>query len=311
MTVIETINLTKEFKGKGGRPPKKAVDNLNLKIESGEIFGFLGPNGAGKTTTINIILGFLFPTAGEVKLFGESPFENAKVKYKVGYMPEVSYYYRYMRAGELLDAYGRLFGLSKNQRSKRIEELLAMVGLLEERNTYLREFSKGMLQRFSLAQALINDPELLILDEPTTGLDPLGRKEMRDIILRLHKAGKTIFFSSHELSAVELVCTRIGILHQGKLVLDGELNSILGKEYGMKIEVTNANEQLIDLLTPMQVLVSLEGNRATITLNEKKRLFPLLQILEQAGVQIEAITPLRKSLEDVFIKALQGESVNQ
>ena len=225
--LILTEGLVKEYKSTIGKGNVRVIDNLNLKIEEGEVFAFIGPNGAGKTTTIKLLLNFIFPTEGKILLFGKPPNDTSTRK-GIGFLPESSYYYRYLNPVELLDMYGRIFRIGKRERLKKIEELLSMVGLEDFRHMPLRNFSKGMLQRLGLAQALINDPALLILDEPTSGLDPIVRREIRDILRRLNQDGKTIFFSSHELSEVEMISHRVGILNRGRLIRVDRLNELVG-----------------------------------------------------------------------------------
>jgi len=204
----------------------KALDNLSLEVYKGEIFGFLGPNGAGKTTTIKALLGFIYSDSGEISLFGESH-KSLLVRKNIGFMPEIANYYWYLTPVEMLKMYGELFCMDKQKVEERIDELLSLVELEQTKNILMKNFSKGMMQKVSFAQALINDPELLILDEPTGGLDPISRMTMRDTIKRLRDKGKTIFFSSHELSEVELICDRVGILNKGKLLKSGKLAELL------------------------------------------------------------------------------------
>lgn len=205
----------------------RAVNGLSLAIRQGEILGFLGTNGAGKTTTIKMLLGFFRPDEGRVTVQGGDPCEPA-ARRKIGYMPETAYYYPYLNVRELLSFYGGLCGMPKSAIRKRSEELIARVGLLDAGNRLLRTYSKGMLQRAGIAQALLHDPDLLILDEPFTGLDPLARIHFRDLILELRQQGKTVFFSSHELSEAELICDRVAILKQGGLVLCGAVGEVAG-----------------------------------------------------------------------------------
>ncbi len=224
--VLEIIELTKVFRDFWGRDRVKAVDGLNLDVKRGEVFGLLGPNGSGKTTTVRIVLGLLFPTNGAVRLFGRSPRE-VDVKQRVGYMPEESNLYSYLNAEETLDFFARLFGLARSERRRRAEALIDMVGLKRARMRPVGEYSKGMARRIGLAQSLINDPDLLILDEPTTGLDPVGAREMKDLILTLRDRGKTIFLCSHLLADVEEVCDRIAILYGGKQRALGPVEKLL------------------------------------------------------------------------------------
>jgi len=220
---IEFHDVTVIYKG---NKPKKALDRLNIEIYPGEIFGFLGPNGAGKTTAIKAILGLLYPVSGEIFLFGQSP-RKAHSREKVGYMPEIATYYWYLTPRELLRMYGTFFHLDRDTIRKRTDEFLDLVGLSDSADILMKNFSKGMMQKVSVVQALINDPDLLILDEPTGGLDPIARITMRDLIKKLKSRGKTIFFSSHELSEVELISDRIAILKNGKVQRQGSLNKLL------------------------------------------------------------------------------------
>ena len=222
-TIVETRNLRVEFRSKDSPQGRKlAVKDLNLQVRAGEVFGFLGPNGAGKTTTMNVLLGFVNATAGDAYLFGVNVREPI-ARRRIGYLPELTYYYKFLTAEELLRFYARTFGLTRAETDRRIDELLKLVELEHARKRPIKTYSKGMQQRVGLAQALINDPDLLILDEPTSGLDPLGRMKVREIIQRLKNAGKTVFFSSHELGEVETVCDRVAIIQQGELKVEGRV----------------------------------------------------------------------------------------
>ena len=223
---IEIKNLLVRYPSpKRGVPPKIAVSELNLEIRSGEVFGLLGPNGAGKTTTMNVLLGFVNATAGDAKIFGLTAREP-QARQRLGYLPELTYYYKFLSAEELLRFYAEIFGIPKPQREKRIDDVLKLVDLEQARKRLIKTYSKGMQQRVGLAQALINNPDLLILDEPTSGLDPVGRMQVREIIQRLKSEGKTVLFSSHELGEVETVCDRVAILHEGKLRVVGAVDAL-------------------------------------------------------------------------------------
>lgn len=225
--ILETKDLRVEFKGQGpGNARKVAVKDLNLKVGAGEVFGFLGPNGAGKTTTMNVLLGFVNATGGAAYLFGVDVREPI-ARQRIGYLPELTYYYKFLTAEELLRFYARIFGINRAEADRRIEQLLKLVELEHARKRPIKTYSKGMQQRVGLAQALINNPDLLILDEPTSGLDPLGRMKVREIIQRLKNEGKTVFFSSHELGEVETVCDRVAIIHQGELKVEGRVDSLI------------------------------------------------------------------------------------
>jgi ABC-2 type transport system ATP-binding protein len=224
--IVEAVGLTKIFKDFWGRPKAKAVNDIDFSIFKGEIIGILGPNGSGKSTTIKMMLGLLYPSAGSVKVFSKSP-KDVKIKKHVGYLPEESYLYKYLTALETLDFFGSLFNLSKPDRRRRSEQLLDMVGLTHAANRPIGEFSKGMARRIGIAQAMINDPELLILDEPTSGLDPLGCKEVKDLIKLLKSRGKTVIICSHLLSDVEYICDKVMIMYGGKIRAVGALDDLL------------------------------------------------------------------------------------
>jgi len=224
--VIVVRGLTKIFKDFWGRPKARAVDNVSFEVKRGEVFGLLGPNGSGKSTTVKMLLGLLFPTKGHIEIFESSP-RHVPTKSRIGYLPEESYLYKYLDSDETLDFFGNLFDLPPQERKQRSEQLLEMVGLSKARRRQVGEFSKGMQRRIGLAQALINDPDLVILDEPTSGLDPLGCREVKDLILALAKRGKTVILSSHLLSDVEDVCDRVVIYYGGKIQAIGTLNELL------------------------------------------------------------------------------------
>ena len=224
--VVSIRGLTKVFKDFWNRPKARAVDNVDFDVRRGEVFGLLGPNGSGKSTTVKLLLGLLYPTKGHIEVFGHSP-RHVPTKARIGYLPEESYLYRYLNSRETLDFFGNLFHLSKGERDSRIEQLLEMVGLSQVHLRSVGEFSKGMQRRIGLAQALINDPDLVILDEPTSGLDPIGCREVKDLILALARRGKTVILSSHLLSDVEDVCDRVVIYYGGKIQAMGTLKELL------------------------------------------------------------------------------------
>jgi ABC-2 type transport system ATP-binding protein len=233
--VIQLDQLRVEFRTRElGQETKLAIRDLSLKVRAGQVFGFLGPNGAGKTTTMNVLLGFVNATGGSAKIFGVDV-RQPIARQRIGYLPEQTYYYKFLTAEELLRFYARIFRIPKAETEQRIDRILKLVELEHARKRQIRTYSKGMQQRAGLAQALINDPELLILDEPTSGLDPLGRMKVRDIIQRLRNDGKTVFFSSHELGEVETVCDRVAILHQGELKVEGSVEE-LKQQYQTHLE---------------------------------------------------------------------------
>jgi ABC-2 type transport system ATP-binding protein len=232
--VVSVRGLTKVFKDFWNRPKARAVDNVDFAVRRGEVFGLLGPNGSGKSTTVKLLLGLLNPTRGHIEVFGHSP-RHVQTKARIGYLPEESYLYRYLNSRETLDFFGNLFHLSKSDRDNRAEQLLDMVGLGKTQTRAVGEFSKGMQRRIGLAQALINDPDLVILDEPTAGLDPIGCREVKDLIIALAKRGKTVILSSHLLSDVEDVCDRVVIYYGGKIQANGTLKELLAKPDSLRI----------------------------------------------------------------------------
>ena len=232
--VVRATGLTKVFKDFWGRPKARAVDNVDFEIRRGEVFGLLGPNGSGKSTTIKLLLGLLYPTKGHVTVFGQSP-RDVATKARIGYLPEESYLYRFLNPGETLDFFGSLFQIDGPERRRRAEQLIEMVGLNQARTRTVGEFSKGMQRRIGIAQALINDPDLIILDEPTAGLDPLGCREVKDLILALAQRGKTVILSSHLLSDVEDVCDRAVIYYGGRIQAQGPLHQLLAKPDSVRI----------------------------------------------------------------------------
>jgi ABC-2 type transport system ATP-binding protein len=240
--ILQTENLGVEYRTRGlRRQIKPALKGLNLSVHAGEVFGFLGPNGAGKTTTINVLLGFIPPTRGTAYLFGIDV-RQPIARQRIGYLPEMTYYYKFLTAEELLRFYARVFGLPRLEADKRIDELLKLVELESARKRLIKTYSKGMQQRVGIAQALINNPDLLVLDEPTSGLDPLGRMKVREIIQRLKNEGKTVFFSSHELGEVETVCDRVAIINRGELKAVGGVDEVIGTNH------TNLEKAFLDII---------------------------------------------------------------
>ncbi len=246
---VKTENLTKVYKSFLGRKKVLALDKLNLDIQKGEIFGLLGPNGSGKTTTIKLLLGLIFPTGGKAYVLGK-PTNDVAIKGKIGFLPEESCFYRFLNADETLDFYGQLFRIPRKERKLRINKLVKQVRLEYARKRLLRQYSKGMLRRIGIAQALINDPDLVILDEPTSGLDPIGTRETKDIILDLKKQGKTVLLCSHLLSDVQDICDRIVILDKGKLQIAGVISELLSRKDVIEVQVRNlSNEALNEVET--------------------------------------------------------------
>ncbi len=261
MYAIETISLTKIFPDWWGRSKVIAIDNLDLQIKHNEVYGLLGPNGSGKTTTLKVLLSLLHPTKGAAYVLGGSTRES-KISSKIGYLPEESYLYKYLTARETLDFYGRIFGLSARVRKGRIDTLLEMVGLSSMANRAVGTYSKGMARRIGLAQALINDPDILILDEPTSGMDPIGTRQMKDLILQLSDRGKTILLCSHLLADVEDVCDRIGILYGGRMQIEGSVDSLLQKREETQILTSSLSDSAI---AKIKAIVEAENSDCSIT----------------------------------------------
>ena len=243
--VVRATGLTKVFKDFWGRPKARAVDNVDFEIRRGEVFGLLGPNGSGKSTTIKLLLGLLYPTKGHITVFGQSP-RDVATKARIGYLPEESYLYRFLNPGETLDFFGSLFQIDAPERRRRAEQLIEMVGLNQARTRTVGEFSKGMQRRIGIAQALVNDPDLVILDEPTAGLDPLGCREVKDLILALARRGKTVILSSHLLSDVEDVCDRAVIYYGGRIQAQGPLHQLLAKPDSVRITAPVLSRETTD-----------------------------------------------------------------
>ncbi len=241
---IKTENLTKVYKNFFGRKKVLALNKLNIDVQTGEIFGLLGPNGSGKTTTMKLLLGLIFPTEGKAYILGKST-NNTKIKNRIGFLPEESCFYRFLNADETLDFYGQLFSIPRKERRLRTNRLIGMVGLDFARKRPLRQYSKGMLRRIGIAQALINDPDLIIFDEPTSGLDPIGTRETKDIILELKRQGKTVLLCSHLLSDVQDICDRIAILDKGILQIAGAIDNLLCNKDVVEILIRNLSEESI------------------------------------------------------------------
>lgn len=282
------------------RKRRIALDDLTLSVHAGEVLGYLGPNGSGKTTTLKVLMGLLRPDSGSAFVFG-LPIEDRGWKHRVGYLPENPYLYDYLTVAEYLDYVGRIFGMSGSERRERSRQRLAQVDLEGAAGLPLRRCSKGMLQRVGLAQALMNDPELVILDEPMSGLDPLGRRLVRDIILDLRRAGKTVVFSTHILSDAETLCDRVALIRSGSLVKVGRLDEILSQEIShMEVLLSGGNAD---------VLASLEGVQSRAELGERHRLevaetalMGVLQAATGAGARVLSVTPVRQSLEEYFFQ---------
>jgi len=305
--IIEIENLTKDYEvGFWKKKKVRALDGLNLQVESGQIFGFLGGNGAGKTTTIKILMSLMFPTAGSAKILG-SDISDTKMHSRIGYCPENPYFYDYLKASELMNYFGELFGFDAATRKRKTAELLTKVGLDEKDwNKQLRKFSKGMLQRVGLAQSLINDPEIVFLDEPMSGLDPIGRREIRELIAELREKGVTVFMSTHILSDIEALCDNVAILNKGKLSATGNLNELLqqsGEQQSFEINVKGvAAESLKNEIQQISgATINSKANGANILVLEETDIDKILQITRQKGGTLVSIQPVKQSLEELFV----------
>lgn len=309
MAAIETEGLTKDFSVGFWRPrPYRALDGLTLSVEQGEVFGFLGPNGAGKSTALKLLMQLLYPTAGTARILGR-PAGDLDVKRRIGFLPENPYFYDHLSAEELLAYFGRLFGFRRTDLTSRVARVLDDVGIGAERRMRLRQYSKGMIQRVGLAQAVLNDPEVIFLDEPMSGLDPLGRRHVRQLMLKLRDRGCTVFFSSHILSDAEALCSRVGILAQGRLVTTGRVSDILEFELkGWELVVSNLPDELRASLEPrVRSLTALAHGRYTLELPTDLPPDRLMPELSAAGVQVVSLNPLRDTLEDYFVQTI-GEA---
>ena len=306
MEAIRTDALTKHYKVGFWRPrPYVALDNLTLHVASGEVFGFLGPNGAGKTTTLKLLMQLMYPTSGTVEILGR-PAGDPQVKRRLGYLPENPYFYDYLTAEELLEYFGGLFGYAAGERRQRASRLLDQVGIGAERRLQLRKFSKGMLQRVGIAQALVNEPDVVFLDEPMSGLDPIGRREIRELILSLRDRGCTVFFSSHVLSDAEALCSRVAILAGGRLAAEGRLDDLLAfRTRGWELVVTGLSPAVLDrarALGHVTAATELGHERYSVRVPASVAPQQLLTDLTRHGVEIVSLTPLRDTLEDLFVR---------
>ncbi|MCS7187095.1 MAG: ABC transporter ATP-binding protein [Armatimonadetes bacterium] len=305
--VIETHDLTKVFRSAWGKVVV-AVDGINLRVPSGCVFGFLGPNGAGKTTTLNLLLGNLRPTKGTALLLGH-PIGDPEVRRLVGYLPEKFQFHDFLTSEEFLDFHAQLLGVPKRIRKKRIDEVLDFVGLKERRKSKLREFSKGMLQRIGIAQALLNEPRLVILDEPTSALDPLGRREVRDLIVRLKAEGITVFLNSHLLSEVEMTCDAVAIINKGRLVFQGQLKELLQMPTQLDIRFQNPSSKWQQVVASFGEIISVKGDGLSVRVQDEKLIPDLIESLVKSGARLLSVVPKRLSLEDLFVKVVTDEQI--
>ena len=306
--IVEIENLSKDYEvGFWVKKKVRALDNLNLQVEGGQIFGFLGGNGAGKTTTMKILMSLMFPTTGTARILGRD-ISDVKMRARIGYCPENPYFYDYLKARELMNYFGELFGLDKQKRNQKTEELLTKVGLDEKDwNKQLRKFSKGMLQRVGLAQSLINEPEIVFLDEPMSGLDPIGRREIRELIGELREKGTTVFMSTHILSDIEALCDNVAILRGGKLAATGNLDDLLTKSgetqiYEITVKGISAEILRHNLANISGAQVFAKPNGATIEITDEKDIDKVLPVVRAENGSLISVQPVRQSLEELFVK---------
>jgi ABC-2 type transport system ATP-binding protein len=311
--VIEIENLTKDYEvGFWRKRRVRALDGLSLKVESGEIFGFLGANGAGKTTTMKLLMRLIYPTEGRARILGRD-ISDVSMHARIGYLTENPYFYDYLTAREFLDYCAELFGYAPEERKRRTENLLERVRL--DRKSWdkqLRKFSKGMLQRVGIAQAIVNDPEIVFLDEPMSGLDPIGRREVRDLIASLRATGTTVFLCSHILSDIEVLCDRVAILKRGRLVEQGRLEDLRGKasdEQRVEITVAGADaatiEQHLKALSGASVMTTASGARIEVA--DERDVDQAITALRRAGGRLVSVQPVRQSLEELFMREAGNE----
>jgi ABC-2 type transport system ATP-binding protein len=302
MFAVETVDLTKDYAvGFLRKRRKRALDCLSLQVGMGEVFGLLGPNGAGKSTTLKLLLRLIFPSAGSGRVLGME-LDDVAMHARVGYLPENPYFYDHLTAREILNYAGDLFGMGRDVRRRRVGELIEKVGLVGSEDVALRKFSKGMLQRIGIAQALINDPELVFFDEPMSGLDPLGRREVRDLILELKGAGKTIIFSTHILPDAEMLCDRVAILDRGRLQGCGELREILRMGVSAtEIVLENPPASVLEGLGAFSSRMVRTGERVRVEIAEEGRVTPAIEAILRLGGKIVSLNPVKLSLEDYFM----------
>jgi len=304
MPAIEILGLEKTYTvGFWRKKPKQALKPLHLTVEAGEIFGFLGPNGAGKTTTLKLLMGLVFPTAGKARILGMA-IDDPRMKAQIGFLPEQPYFYDYLTAGELLNYYGQLSGMEAKQRSRRVGEALHLVGLPDVAGVQLRKFSKGMLQRVGIAQAILHDPKLVFLDEPMSGLDPMGRREVRDLMEQLKHEGKTVFFSTHILSDAEALCDRVAIIHHGELRGVGAIAELTSSVHG-QVELVWQGTAVPASLRALGADCHVTGDTVRAVLPEDKQ-DGAIDALRRERLRLISVTPVRASLEDYFMRKLQS-----
>jgi ABC-2 type transport system ATP-binding protein len=299
MSAIEILGLEKTYSvGFWRKRPKRALQPLHLKVEEGEIFGFLGPNGAGKTTTLKMLMGLVFPTAGSARILGME-INDPRMKAQIGFLPEQPYFYDYLTARELLEYYGRLSGVPAKERSHKVSEILQRVGLTDSAELQLRKFSKGMLQRVGIAQAILHDPKIVFFDEPMSGLDPIGRREVRDLMAELKREGKTVFFSTHILSDAEALCDRVAIMNLGQLRGVGAVADLISSVHG-KVEVVWQGTKIPAALRSLGADCHVVADTVRAVVAEEHQ-DAVIDALRRDQLRLISVIPVRRSLEDYFV----------
>jgi ABC-2 type transport system ATP-binding protein len=301
MHIVEVHNAVKHF----NRGRIRALNDVSLNVLKGSAFGLLGPNGAGKTTLVKMLLGILFPTSGSATLFGQ-PITQPTVRDKVGYLPENHRYPDFLKGNEVLDYYGRFSAVPKEIRQKRAPGLLKLVGMEKWGTTKIKKYSKGMMQRLGLAVALMNDPELLFLDEPTDGVDPIGRKEIRDFIQQLKSQGKTIFINSHLLSEVELVCDAVAIMNKGKIVVQGSIDQLTAAGHTYRVQTSEIPANVFTSLQNQFANLEASNSHLEVTVSDYAELNRFIDHLRKNEIELHAVLPHRRTLEESFFAAIQG-----
>ncbi len=307
LDVVSTDHLRKDYGGAGGKRAFTAVQDLSLRVPQGHVFGFLGPNGAGKTTTINMLLGNIYPTAGTATLLGY-PIGHQEARRKLGFLPEKFQFHDFLTATEFLHLHGKLYGMGTKARNARIPEVLEIVGLTERAHSRIREFSKGMQQRVGLAQAILNDPDLVILDEPTSALDPLGRREVREIVSVLKAQGKTVMLNSHLLSEIEMTCDQVAILKNGVVVRQGRIEDLLAAPSVVNMRIGQVTPSLIAALESLSRTVTHTGEEVAATITDEAVIPDLVAAVVAEGGRLMSLVPMRESLEDLFIRTVEMPS---
>ena len=311
MTDVEIDGLTKDYPvGSFSRKTKRVLDNLSLSIDQGEIFGLIGPNGAGKTTTLKILMGLIFPTEGQAKILGK-PLHDLTMKAQIGYLPEQPYFYDYLTGRELLNYFGQLFGLERGERLRRTNDLLQRVGLTAAGDTQLRKYSKGMTQRLGVAQALVNRPRIVFLDEPMSGLDPMGRRDMTVLVRDLKNEGVTVVFCSHILPDVEALCDRVAILNHGKKVREGKLSDILDLSLTIEVILGNVSDGLEQELGAIASRLHRLGESIKLELGGEEALDKVLGMVQSNGARLVSVQPVRQTLEDYFVREVAATGVER